>query len=180
MINLPKIAFVARLCLLLTIAFAVAWLLISSITVAPRLEETFQRFSLLLVCGFLLFVSLTAILYGVAKGCKPRIKDSKTKRVFTWILFFALIFAGSSLLTEGHAFYVRAKQRESERKVILKDNGHYENPYWTWHRLCDIGGVACFGILGLWIYAAFLYKVAELGSRCAYDRLTQIGVFAWQ
>ena len=68
MINLPKIAFVARLCLLLTIAFAVAWLLISSITVAPRLDETFQRFSLLLACGFLLFVSLTAILYGVAKG----------------------------------------------------------------------------------------------------------------
>ena len=45
MINLPKIAFVARLCLLLIIAFAVAWLLISSITVAPRLDETFQRFS---------------------------------------------------------------------------------------------------------------------------------------
>ena len=66
MINLPKIAFVARLCLLLTIAFAVAWLLISSITVAPRLDETFQRFSLLLACGFLLFVSLTAILYAFA------------------------------------------------------------------------------------------------------------------
>ena len=77
MINLPKIAFVARLCLLLTIAFAVAWLLISSITVAPWLEETFRRFSLLLACGFLLFVSLTAILYGVIKGCKPRIRDSK-------------------------------------------------------------------------------------------------------
>ena len=169
MINLPKIAFVARLCLLLTIAFAVAWLLISSITVAPRLEETFQRFSLLLVCGFLLFVSLTAILYGVAKGCKPRIKDSKTKRVFTWILFFSLIFAGSSLLTEGHVFHAKAKVRESEKTEILREHGYYENPYQTLRSLCDICGMACFGMLGLWIYAAFLNKVAELVSRGVCD-----------
>ena len=165
MINLPKIAFVARLCLLLTIAFAVAWLLISSITVAPRLDETFQRFSLLLACGFLLFVSLTAILYGVAKGCKPRIKDSKAKRVSAWILFFSLIFAGSSLLTEGHVFHVKAQVRESEKTEILEKHGHYENPYWVWRSLCDICGIACFGILGLWLYTAFLHKAAELVSR---------------
>ena len=169
--NLSKTVLVARLCLLITIAFGVAWLLNSCITVAPWQEEEHQKFSLFLACGFLLLASLTAILYGVIKGCKPRIRDSKAKRVFSWILFFALLFAGSDLLTEGHAFYVKAKQRESEQKVILRDNGYYENPYWTWHSLCDIGGVACFGILGLWIYAAFLYKVAELGSRCAYARL---------
>ena len=165
MMNLSKTVLVARLCLLLTITFGVAWLLNRCITVVPWLEETFRRLSLFLTCGFLLFISLTAILYGVIKGCEPRIKDSKAKRVSAWILFFALLFAGSDLLTEGHVFYVKAKQRESERKVILRDNGYYENPYWTWHSLCDTGGVACFGILGLWLYAAFLHKVAELVSR---------------
>ena len=163
--NPSKTILVARLCLLLTIAFGVEWLLNSFITVVPWQEEEHQRVLLFLACVFLLLVSLTAILYGVIKGCEPRIKDSKAKRVSAWILFFALLFAGSDLLTEGHAFYVKAKQRESEQKVILRDNGYYENPYWTWHSLCDTGGVACFGILGLWLYAAFLHKVAELVSR---------------
>ena len=160
-----KIISFARLCRLVSIAVALAWLLNSLISVAPKLEEAHQTISIVLSCGFLLFVSSSAILYGIANGCKPRIKDSKAKRVVAWLLLFTLIFAGSSLLTEGHAFYVKAKQRESERKVILRDNGYYVNPYWTWHNLCEIGGVACFGMLGLWLYAAFLYKAAELVSR---------------
>ena len=96
---------------------------------------------------------------------EPRIKDSMAKRVFAWILFFVLIFAGSSLLTEGHVFYVKAKVRESEKTEILKKHGYYENPYWVWRSLCDICGMACFGVLGLWLYAAFLHKTAELVSR---------------
>ena len=150
-----KIISFARLCRLVSIAVAVTWLLNSLISVAPKLEEAHQTISIVLSCGFLFFVSSSAILYGIANGCKPRIKDSKAKR----------IVAGSSFLTEGHAFYVKAMQRESERKVILMDNGYYVNPYWTWHNLCEIGGVACFVILGLWLYAAFLYKAAELVSR---------------
>ena len=90
--GVSKIALVALLCLLISIAFALAWLLISSITVAPWLEESLRRSSLILACGFLLFVSLMAILYGIAKGSKPRIKESKVKRVFAWILFFTLPF----------------------------------------------------------------------------------------
>ena len=160
-----KIISFARLCRLVSIAVALAWLLNSLISVAPKLEEAHQTISIVLSCGFLFFVSSSAILYGIANGCKPRIKDSKAKRVAAWLLFFVLIFAGSSLLTEGHAFYVKAKQRESERKEILEKHGYYENPYWTRHSLCDIGGVACFGMLGLWVYAAFLQKVTELVSR---------------
>ena len=74
-------------------------------------------------------------------------------------------------MSTGHSLYVRAQVRESERNEILKKHGYYENPYWELHLLCDIGGMACFGMLGLWVYVAFLHKVAELLSRGARARL---------
>ena len=166
-----KIISVARLCRLVSIAVAVAWLLNSLISVAPKLEEPHQTISIALSCGFLLFVSASAILYGIAKGFKPRIKDSKAKRVVAWLLFFVLIFAGASLMSTGHSLYVKTKVRESERNEILEKHGHYENPYWEQHLLCDIGGIACFGMLGLWVYVGLLHKIAELVSRCARARL---------
>ena len=168
-----KIISFARLCRLVSIAIALAWLLNSSVTAAPKLEKALQTISIVLSCGFLLFVSSSAILYGIAKGFKPRIKDSKAKRVVAWLLFFVLIFAGASLMSTGHSVYVKAKVRESERNEILEKHGHYENPYWEQHLLCDIGGIACFGILGLWVYVGFLHKIAELVSRCARARLHQ-------
>ena len=64
-------------------------------------------------------------------------------------------------MSTGHSLYVKAKVRESERKEILEKHGHYENPYWEQHLLYDIGGIACFGMLGLWIYAGLLHKMAE-------------------
>ena len=166
-----KIISFARLCRLVSIAVAVAWLLNSLISVAPKLEEAHQTISIVLSCGFLFFVSSSAILYGIAKGFKPRIKDSKAKRVVAWLLFFVLIFAGTSLMSTGHSLYVKAKVRESERNEILEKHGHYENPYWEQHFLCDIGGIACFGMLGLWVYVGLLHKMAELFSRCARARL---------
>lgn len=166
-----KIISFARLCLLVSITVAVTWLLNSLITVAPKLEEAHQTISMVLSCGFLFFVSSSAILYGIANGCKPRIKDSEAKRVVARLLFFVLIFAGVGLLNTGHSLYVEAKVRESERNEILEKHGRYENPYWELHLPCDIGGIACFGILGLWIYVAFLHKVAELLSRGARARL---------
>ena len=166
-----KIISFARLCRLVSIAVAVAWLLNSLISVAPKLEEAHQTISIVLSCGFLLFVSASAILYGIAKGFRPRMKDSKAKRVVAWLLFFALIFAGASLMSTGHSLYVKAKVRESERNEILEKHGHYENPYWEQHLLCDIGGIACFGVLGLWVYVGFLHKIAELFSRGTRARL---------
>jgi hypothetical protein len=166
-----KIISFARLCRLVSIAVALAWLLNSLISVPPKQEEAHQTIAIVLSCGFLFFVSSSAILYGIANGCKPRIKDSKAKRVVAWLLFFVLIFAGVSLMNTGHSLYVKAKVRESEKTEILEKHGHYENPYWEQHFLCDIGGIACFGILGLWIYVAFLHKVAELLSRGARARL---------
>ena len=166
-----KIISFARLCLLVSIAVAVTWLLNSLISVVPKLEEAHQTISMVLSCGFLFFVSSSAILYGIANGCKPRIKDSKAKRVVARLLFFVLIFAGVSLMNTGHSLYVRAKVRESERNEILEKHGHYENPYWEQHLLCDIGGIACFGMLGLWVYVGLLHKVAELLSRGAHAHL---------
>ena len=87
------------------------------------------------------------------------------------LLFFVLIFAGVHLMNTGHSLYVQAKVRESEKTEILEKHGRYENPYWEQHLLCDQGGIACFGILGLWVYVAFLHKVAELLSRGARARL---------
>ena len=169
--SVSKIISFARLCRLVSIAVALAWLLNSLVCVIPRLEEAHQIFSMVLSCGFMLFVSSSAILYGMAKGCKPRIKDSRAKRVVAWLLFFTLIFAGAFLMSTGHSLYVKAKVRESERNEILGKHGHYENPYWEQHLLCDIGGIACFGILGLWVYVGFLHKIAELVSRGARARL---------
>lgn len=166
-----KIISFARLCRLVSIAVAVAWLLNSLISVAPKLEEAHQTISIVLSCGFLFFVSSSAILYGIANGCKPRIKDSKAKRVVARLLFFVLIFAGVSLMSTGHSLYVRAKVRESERNEILEKHGHYENPYWELHLLCDIGWISCFGMLGLWVYVGLLHKMAEFFSRCARARL---------
>ena len=166
-----KIISFARLCRLVSIAVALAWLLNSLVCVVPRLEEAHQRFSMVLSCGFMLFVSSSAILYGMAKGCKPRIKVSKAKRVLAWLLFFMLVFAGASLMCTGHSLYVKARVRESEQNEILEKHGHYENPYWEQHFLCDIGGIACFGILGLWVYVAILHKIAEIVSRGARARL---------
>ena len=166
-----KIISFARLCRLVSIAVAVAWLLNSLISVAPKLEEAHQTIAMVLSCGFLFFVSSSAILYGIANGCKPRIKDSKAKRVVAWLLFFVLIFAGASLMSTGHALYVKAKVRESERNEILEKHGHYENPYWEQHLLYDIGGIACFGMLGLWVYVRLLHKMAEFFSRCARAHL---------
>ena len=166
-----KIISFARLCRLVSIAVALVWLLNSLISVPPKQEEAHQTISMVLSCGFLFFVSSSAILYGIANGCKPRIKDSKAKRVVARLLFFVLIFAGVSLMNTGHSLYVKAKVRESERNEILEKHGHYENPYWEQHLLCDIGGIACFGILGLWVYVGLLHKMTELFSRCARDHL---------
>jgi hypothetical protein len=166
-----KIIFFARLCRLVSIAVAVTWLLNSFISVVPKLEKAHQTISIVLSCGFLFFVSSSAILYGIANGCKPRIKDSKAKRVVARLLFFVLIFAGVSLMNTGHSLYVKAKVRESEKTEILEKHGHYENPCWEQHLLCDIGGIACFGILGLWVYVGLLHKMAERFSRCARDHL---------
>ena len=160
----------ARLCRLVSIAVALAWLLNSLISVAPKLVERHQTISIVLSWVFLLFVSASAILYGMAKGFKPRMKDSKAKRVVAWLLFFVLIFAGASLMSTGHSLFVKAKVRESEKTEILEKHGHYENPYWEQHFLCDIGGIACFGMLGLWVYVGSLHKIAELVSRCARAR----------
>ena len=74
-------------------------------------------------------------------------------------------------MSTGHSLYIKAKVRESERNAILEKHGHYENPYWEQHLLCDIGGIACFGMLGLWVYVGLLHKMAELFSRCARAHL---------
>ena len=166
-----KIISFARLCRLVSIAVAMTWLLNSLISVVPKLEKAHQTISIVLSCGFLFFVSSSAILYGIANGCKPRITDSKAKRVVARILFFVLIFAGVSLMNIGHSLYVQAKVRESELNKMLEKHGHYENPYWEQHLLCDIGGIACFGMLGLWVYVGLLHKMAESFSRCARAHL---------
>jgi hypothetical protein len=160
-----RIILVARICGLVAIAFGLIWALDSFVTIVPWQEEMQQRILLTEGVVFLLFVSLSAIIYGVAKGCKPQVSESKAKRRFALLLVFVLIFAGSTLLSSGHTLYVKAKVRESNQKEILRKHGYYENPYWTLHSLCDFGGLTCFGILGLWIYIAFLHKVAELISR---------------
>ena len=94
-------------------------------------------------------------------------RKGMVQRVVAWLLFLVLIFAGASFMSTGHSLYIKAKVRESEQNVILEKHGHYENPYWEQHLLCDKGGIACFGMLGLWVYVGLLHKVAELFSRCA-------------
>ena len=157
-----KIAFAARASRVVAIGFAVTWIFNSFVCVVPWLEAAHQRFLLIVAVCFLLFFSLAEILYGIAKGRGPRVKEFKAKRICAWLLFFALIFGGSGLLTVGHVFHVKAKVRESEMQERLERDGHYENPYLEWRSVCDVGGLACFGILGLWVYAALLNKTAEL------------------
>jgi hypothetical protein len=163
--NVDKFVFAARASSGVAMVFAVTWIFNSFVCVVPWLEAAHKRFSLIVAVGFLLLFSFAAILYGIAKGRRPRVKESKAKRICAWLLFFALIFGGSGLLTVGHEFHVKAKVRESEKQERLERDGYYENPYLEWHRLCDVGGVACFGTLGLWICAALLNKTAELMTR---------------
>ena len=160
--NVNKIEFAARACKVVAMGFAVTWIFNSFVCVVPWLEAAHQRFALIVAVGFLLFFSFAAILNGIAKGRGPRVKESKSNRICAWLLFFALVFGGSGLLTVGHVFHVKAKVRESEMQERLERDGYYKNPYVEWRWLCDAVGLACFGILGLWIYAALLNKTSEL------------------
>ena len=173
--NVDKFVFAARASSGVAMVFAVTWIFNSFVCVVPWLEAAHKRFSLIVAVGFLLLFSFAAILYGIAKGRRPRVKESKANRICAWLLFFALIFSGSGLLTVG--FHVKAKVRESEKQERLERDGYYENPYLEWHRLCDVGGVACFGTLGLWICAALLNKTAELMTRgviaCAHKSVNK-------
>ena len=113
--NVDKFVFAARASSGVAMAFAVTWIFNSFVCVVPWLEAAHKRFSLIVAVGFLLLFSFAAILYGIAKGRRPRVKESKAKRICAWLLFFALIFGGSGLLTVGHEFHVKAKVRESEK-----------------------------------------------------------------
>ena len=170
--NVDKFVFAARASSGVAVVFAVTWIFNSCVCVVPWLEAAHKRFSLIVAVGFLLLFSFAAILYGIAKGRRPRVKESEAKWICVWLLSFALIFGGSGLLTVGHEFYVKAKVRESEKQERLERDGYYENPYLEWHWLCDIGGLACFGTYGLWICAALLNKTAELMTRGVINRQT--------
>ena len=145
----------------------------SSITVVPDLNETIQNLLKGVGISFAAFLSLTSILLGVERSFKQRIAVSRRRRVFSLILFWGLLLAGVELLTIGHTYHIKSQKRKSEKNQILEKYGRYESPYQMKCTACDIGGLACFSVLLMWIYFSFLSKVSESVSRSVFKHNEQ-------
>ena len=156
---------IARVCATISILLGFFWIVLSSITVVPDLNESIQNLLKGVGISFAAFLSLTSILLGVERSFKQRIAVSRRRRVFSLILFWGLLLAGVELLTIGHAYYIKSQKRESEKIEILNKYGCYENPYHMKYKAFDIGGLACFGVLLMWLYIEFVSKVSESISR---------------
>lgn len=129
--------------------------------VVPELRESLERFQIALLILFVASVSVSAICAGIVRsGEEPR-KRSKVKEVLVRVALCLLLFMGPFFFTTGHVCHVKAKERASQQDMLLARDGYYENPYWEKQLLCDFLGVVCMGSWCLWLWAAFLFKLAE-------------------
>ena len=129
--------------------------------VVPELRGSHERFQIAMLILFVASVSVSAICAGIARSGEAPRKRSEVKDVLVRVAFYLLFFMGPFFLTEGHRYHVKAKERESQQDMLLARDGYYENPYWEKHWLCDFLGVVCLGSWSLWLWSAFLFKLAE-------------------
>ena len=162
---LKIIAVSVRVCGLLSIVLGLILVVGSSITIVPDLEETLQDIQRSVAISFVVIISLASIFLGIERSFRHKIVASKKRRIVSWFLVLFLILTGSGLLTFGHAYYIKSQKRESEKIEILNKYGCYENPYHMKYVAFDIGGLACFSVLLMWLYIEFVSKVSESISR---------------
>lgn len=162
---LKIIAVSVRVCGLLSIVLGLIWVVGSSITIVPDLEETLQDIQRSVAISFVVFISLASIFLGIERSFRHKIVVSKKRRIVSRFLVLFLILIGFELLTFGHVYYIESQKRESEKIEILNKYGCYENPYHMKYEAFDIGGLACFSVLLMWLYIEFVSKVSESISR---------------
>jgi hypothetical protein len=162
---LKIIAVSVRVCGLLSIVLGLIWVVGSSITIVPDWEETLQDILRSVAISFVVFISLASIFLGIERSFRHKIVASKKRRIVSRFLVLFLILTGAQLLTFGHAYYIKSQKRESEKIEMLNKYGCYENPYHMKYKAFDIGGLACFSVLLMWLYIEFVSKVSESISR---------------
>ena len=129
--------------------------------VVPELRESHERFQIAMLILFVASVSVSAICAGIVRSGEAPRKRSKVKSILVRVAPYLLLFMGLFFLTEGHVYHVKAKGRKSQQDMLLARDGYCENPYWEKQLLCDFLGVVCLGSCGLWLWSAFLFKLAE-------------------
>ena len=145
----------------LAVILGVLFLLMSAVDVAPAGQSTHNLVCLSLAAAAFAAATLAAVLRGVkrARGVVAG-QRAAWKRLVVRIVFCLLPFAGIMLLSAGHAYQVRAKERAARQELILAREGHFSNPYWEYQAWCDCLGLVCLAGCGVWGYLKIVERVS--------------------
>lgn len=153
----------------LAVILGVLFLLMSAVDVVPEGQSTHNLVCLSLAAAAFAAATLAAIVRGVKRARGVVAGHRAAWRCLVGRIVFCLLpFVGAMLLTAGHAYHVRAKERAAQQELILAREGYFSNPYWEYQAWCDCLGIACLVGWGVWGYL----KIAEqVSCRIVRNRL---------
>ena len=145
----------------LAVILGVLFLLMSAVDVTPEGRSAHNAFCLSFVAAAFAAATLVAVIRGL-KRARGGVAGQRAawKRLVGRIVFCLLPFVGAMLLTAGHAYHVRAKERAAQQELILAHEGHFSNPYWDYQAWCDCLGIACLVGCVVWGYLKIVERVS--------------------
>ena len=123
-----------------------------------------ELYSRLMVSACLFFVmlsSLAAMCCGISWSLEGGRLVSRTRTWIVRIAFYCLFLLGPTLLSWGHAFYVKAKLHDQEIARTISVEGRACNPYVICHTFCAALGMISIGGWLLWVWCAMVCKSTQ-------------------
>lgn len=133
-------------------------LLIFSITsVVPEGREIHTRIMVFVCLSFVCLSTLAAACCGLSWSLRER-NASHSGTLIVRIVFYGLFLLGPMLLSWGHVFHIKAKQRNQELSGLVSVEGYANNPYVNYCAICDSLGAVCAGCWFLWLWCTIVAK----------------------
>ena len=143
------------------------WVVASSMTVVPELEQAQGRFCLAIGLLAFLALSLGAIMRGVHQK-RDRQREPRQRNLWQQLkvpLFFAFLLAFAILTPVSQHLHAKQVQREHEIALASPQatpGTTFKNEYATSFFRCSVAAFACGGILAVWTWIELLSALVRL------------------
>ncbi len=127
----------------------------------PRGRELHGRLMVPACLSLVGLSSIAALCYGISWSLSDGRPVSRTKAWIVRIVFYGLFLLAPTLLSWGHAFYVKAKLHDQEMVKTVSVEGHACNPYVTCYAVYDALGMISVGGWLLWVWCALVCKSTQ-------------------
>ena len=143
------------------------WVVASSMTFVPELEQAQGRFCLAIGLLAFLALSLGAIMRGVHQK-RNRQREPRQRNLWQQLkvpLFFAFLLAFAILTPVSQHLHAKQVQRSHEIALASPQappGTTFENEYDTSFFRCSVAAFACGGILAIWTWIELLSALGRI------------------